>query len=723
LLSLCFFTAGGHPHLAAARLIWARIVMTPPRPKSWSRWLALLAVGLLIASGYFYRPAATSAELVWADTLMLLGGLILGVAWWLALRLAKDRHLSTISDDDSSPMQSTFPNWRGWLITAAGVICLAVMAEGNSPRGTLYFHPQFMLWCAGVVLVTWGLATGGKSTFAGRSSDKAGGNQRLHVPTRYARINVLDGINRWRRFASPLILITLLGLVLRMVALEDALHIFVDETNFVIGVLQLWQPELDINILTPFGSITAFPWIYPYLQMLTVELVGPTLSAMRLISVFFGTLTIPALYLLAKELFDRRTALWAALLLATFPPHVHFSRLGMNNIADPFFGTLALGFMLRGIRTHRRRDWVWAGAALGLTQYFYEGGRLIFPVLALLLLLMVWKTQRTKYTWKNVFFFLLAFGLIIAPLYYTLFAWQSNLTPRLETQRIWEGYWFTLLLEPDGFNQIQLYFREQFNPALLHLIHLPDGGEAFYGGATALILPYFVPVFLLGMFHVIWRWRKAGILLLLWILFTALGNSLLYESTWSARFVVVLPALVLLMAVGIRYTLALLLPDSDARPLRQSAWLQRVIMLGIMALIAYQPVYYFGPHLHLFNRQLRPFKDGQDVMYRAVDFPPGTHVYVLGTELMFPPHVTILQAFWETDLNFYHVHPLELLLLDIHRLPRDADLAFFVEEDDRDTLQHLARVFDLDGPQYSPYNVPREKQFVLYYVHRPPDGE
>jgi hypothetical protein len=55
----------------------------------------------------------------------------------------------------------------------------------------------------------------------------------------------------------------------------------------------------------------------------------------------------------------------------------------LNNIADPLFGTLAFAFIGRGLLHGRRTDFAIGGAMLGLTHYFYEGGRLLYMPLAL----------------------------------------------------------------------------------------------------------------------------------------------------------------------------------------------------------------------------------------------------------------------------------------------------------------------------------------------------
>ena len=121
------------------------------------------------------------------------------------------------------------------------------------------------------------------------------------------------------------------------------------------------------------------------MQAWGVGLLGRNLEGLRILSVIVGTLGIPALYFLAKELFDRKTALLAALMPGRFPPHIQFSRIALNNIVDPLFGTLALAFLVRGLKYNRPLDYALSGAALGLTQYFYEGGRLLFPALILLI--------------------------------------------------------------------------------------------------------------------------------------------------------------------------------------------------------------------------------------------------------------------------------------------------------------------------------------------------
>ncbi|MFN8372556.1 MAG: glycosyltransferase family 39 protein [Anaerolineae bacterium] len=242
----------------------------------------------------------------------------------------------------------------------AGAAMLVTLAAQNANGSTLLLSldVQFLLLAGGVFGVAWGLGDGKPGTWAQRAA-----------PLRNTSI--------------VLFLITLLALVLRLWQLETSVHYFVDELNFVSGVLDIVHARQSGEILHlthPFHWLAAFPRIFPYWQSWGTAIAGQSYTGLRLPSAVLGTLTVPAVYLLGKNLFDKRVGIIAALLLATFPPHLHFSRLGLNNIADPLFGTLAMAFAARGLKEGRRGDFAWAGVMLGMSQYFYEGGRLVYPV-------------------------------------------------------------------------------------------------------------------------------------------------------------------------------------------------------------------------------------------------------------------------------------------------------------------------------------------------------
>jgi 4-amino-4-deoxy-L-arabinose transferase-like glycosyltransferase len=214
---------------------------------------------------------------------------------------------------------------------------------------------QFLILCLGIGLAVYGLAGHPPPPPMTDKSKYATGQ-------RFARLLV------------P-VLILFLAFAARIWNLYDSNRFFIDELLHVAGIRAV-STDASTGILIPFSGIAAFPYIFPFLQHHAITIFGHNFLGLRVVSAVIGTLTVAALYVLGRSLFGRKTALIAAALLATFPPHLQFSRIGLNNIADPLFGTLALAFLGRGLMSNRRMDYVVGGAMLGLTHYFYEGGRL-----------------------------------------------------------------------------------------------------------------------------------------------------------------------------------------------------------------------------------------------------------------------------------------------------------------------------------------------------------
>ncbi|MFW5691079.1 MAG: ArnT family glycosyltransferase [Chloroflexota bacterium] len=563
-------------------------------------------------------------------------------------------------------------------LTGVGALLGLLAAAGGSVlREPLHADLQMALFAAGLVALCAGM-----------------GGAHLFNPRR-------------ARPGAPYIalaLTLLLAFGLRVVALGERVHLFVDEMHFVEGVIAL-RADPHTALLEPRPGIAAFSWFYADLQARSVALLGPSLLALRLASAVFGTLTVAAVYLLGVWLGDRRAGLLAALLLATFPPHVHFSRLAFNNIADPFFGTLALACLVRGLRSTPQGRLPWfgvAGVLLALTQYWYEGGKLVYPAL-----IITWAGAlllRGRLQPRAAGRLALGFALATLPLALALASSGARYMPRLEATTPTD-YWFTLLFERPGFEALREYVTTGLGPALGHYVVSADGSAFYYGGYTPLILPVLLPFFVWGLAVLIRRggWLLPGLLLLV-----ALGNSLNSHPDWSARFVVTFPALAVITALGLAASArALARPGRPARRLAGGA-------AALLALV--QIVYYFGPHLHTYNHQVRPERDYQDVIFRARDFPPGTSAVLLTDEAVFLPHFETLSRFWGLDVRFEVAHPLQLTLRSPSRLPMGGDLALFVQPGNTDLLAFVAQALDLPEPQFSPYNVPRSKQYALYYV-------
>ena len=86
----------------------------------------------------------------------------------------------------------------------------------------------------------------------------------------------------------------------------------------------------------------------------------------RLLSVFYGVLTVWLIYLLAGKMYGQRTALLSALFMACMPAHAVYSRYMLANGPGIFWIVLAFCFLKSIIDTGRTRDYFLVGMSAGL---------------------------------------------------------------------------------------------------------------------------------------------------------------------------------------------------------------------------------------------------------------------------------------------------------------------------------------------------------------------
>lgn len=686
-----------------------------------------MAITLLLSSlSALYFGAFRQEKPHIASAFMISAGVMLGVTL-----LVNVQHY--LDERASSPAQLTpvnHPERRiRWIPTLIGLTLLLLMAEINGniidPKFLRHVraNDQFLILVEGILFLVWGLA--GKRV-----------NPPENRPTIRERLGEID-----KRELLAVGLILLLAFGLRWWRLSTAVHLFVDEIHFSNPVMGFYQVN-DVELLRPFSSVAAFPYIYPYMQYHAVHSIGRSLAGLRTISVVFGVLNVVAVYLLAKELFNKPTALLAMVIIAVYPPHLQFSRLGLNNIADPLFGTLTLYFLVRGINSKydMRVNFAWAGASLGLTQYFYEGGRIFYPILAMSWLALVAVISYMLISWRVLIarlkrnthdimtanrrlarvdirylthatlVFLSVFMLVSFPVYYTLIGLNKPLISRLETAGVSEQITNTF----DDNDNILRHISNRFEEAFLIHVAIPEA-SLYYAGETALILSFAVPFFFLGMFYAFWRIdRIGGLLLLMWVLGTWVGNIFMQESRISARYVVEFPAVAIAIGVGLNYGVLLLFPKNPRTR-------NRVLTACVSLLIVFHVSYFFGSHLPIFNAQFRDDinrnLDSDDVLFRSARFPANTKIHLVGSPLMPQRDATNILNFLADGLQIYTLSPEEFDEQYLNTLNDIWHHAFYLTPDDEQSLNRLLEYFpDVVGPFYSEFDVPMDKQFVLYYI-------
>lgn len=117
-----------------------------------------------------------------------------------------------------------------------------------------------------------------------------------------------------------LVWILVIGLILRVISLDQSL--WLDEATSILAASRFSFSE----IINQFSPGDFHPPAYYLILKIWLSMFGTSEIAARSLSVVLGTGTIYLVYSLTKELFNKKTALISALLLATAPLHIYYSQ-------------------------------------------------------------------------------------------------------------------------------------------------------------------------------------------------------------------------------------------------------------------------------------------------------------------------------------------------------------------------------------------------------------
>jgi 4-amino-4-deoxy-L-arabinose transferase-like glycosyltransferase len=138
-----------------------------------------------------------------------------------------------------------------------------------------------------------------------------------------------------------------------------------------------YMTRMPLPALTVWTANDIQPPLYYYLLWPWVRLAGTSEFALRFPSVFFGTLTVPLLWVMARRLLGKRAAWLSVLLLTLSPLHVYYAQEARMYTLLTFLGLMSSFLLLRMLNLHSanlRTPIVWAyiliTAAALYTHYF-----------------------------------------------------------------------------------------------------------------------------------------------------------------------------------------------------------------------------------------------------------------------------------------------------------------------------------------------------------------
>jgi 4-amino-4-deoxy-L-arabinose transferase-like glycosyltransferase len=300
----------------------------------------------------------------------------------------------------------------------------------------------------------------------------------------------------------------------------------------------------------------AFPSFFFAIPSFFIAVLGHTTAALRIPSAFAGALTVTASFFVARAMFGKRAAWFTAIFLAALHFHIHFSRIGLNNIWDGLWYVVTIGALWYGWEKGRRNAFLLAGLSLGISQYFYPSSRTILVlILGWIIFAALFDRPHLKRTWIDIILMLLITGVVSLPLvwYYAKFP-NTYLEPMDRVALTSE--WLHQEVINTGLPAWRIVL-DQVGLAIGSYTYEPL--RAWYRPEVPLLRPFAAGLFLIGIVLLFFRKQKWHIIpLMLWLLaFMAIGG--LSESTpASQRFVAAAPVCALLVGFGLSESIELL---------------------------------------------------------------------------------------------------------------------------------------------------------------------
>lgn len=320
-------------------------------------------------------------------------------------------------------------------------------------------------------------------------------------------------------FTAPRVLICILALAatLRLVHL-GAESLWMDEIISVAIARLDWGTFWSLVSRFEANMVLYYGLLHFWMKL------GDSEAIVRGLSALTGFLTVPLIYALTKRMFSTRAALIGALLLAVNAFHIRFSQEARAYTLVVFLTALSSLFFIKAIERNFLTDWAGFVVAGTLAVYSHFFAVLILGAQLVSLILI----PPRDVPWRRLLVSLSVMAFLLLPV--------AN---------------FVLTRD-----QGQLGSVPKLRPSDVYGLF-----ESFAGGGKLLLLAYFVPG-LIACLYAVRAWSRSRLspevwrygFFLSWLLvpiLTGLAVSILKPLLVARYFIICLPALVILVAVGV----------------------------------------------------------------------------------------------------------------------------------------------------------------------------
>ena len=331
-------------------------------------WRSVLAFFLALVGQRLFEPPAGLAPLGYA---FYLAGLVL-LGWaiqrgeWTLPPLAES---STAND----PLR-----YRPVLALASvALILFAFILFTNN----LFTLTNVLIWVAAIILFIWAFwlyQNNLRTKFGKFSSASQNGSLTIHISYWTLLLIAATALVFFFRFYRTL---------------DVPPEPFSDHAEKILDVYDVSQGQTHIFFIRNTGR----EGFQMYWTLLVSWIFGTGLSflSLKLGTAILGFLTLPFIYLLGKEIGGPRVGLFAFLMAGIgYWPNV-ISRVGLRFPLYPLFVAPMLYYLIRGLRTRNRNDFLLSGLFLGIGLHGYSPFRIV-PLVVIAAFVLYWLHDQSK---------------------------------------------------------------------------------------------------------------------------------------------------------------------------------------------------------------------------------------------------------------------------------------------------------------------------------------
>ncbi|MCW3999658.1 MAG: glycosyltransferase family 39 protein [Candidatus Bathyarchaeota archaeon] len=333
-----------------------------------------------------------------------------------------------------------------------------------------------------------------------------------------------------------------------------------DEVVHLNGALFLQSGNYSSFIDTAF-----YPPLFDCLTALSFSALGISLFSARLLSVLFGVLALWLVFELTQKMFDSKTALLAAVLLAVMPGYFWLSRMALLETMLLFFILLSLFLFYQWLQTKKDRYVFFAGVAVGLGVLAKYQMVVALVVMAVSLLFLA------RGQLKRAF---LRFALLIASAVVVVVPWAAA-AYQVYASALFSQWLYALQVG----NPEKLAYSSRFPAPIFYLIDVAWPYESFHPISIVLY-----GLGLAGLVFLLLRRRSADKFVLIWFACIYLFFTLITNKEW--RYVLPLfPALAIAASAFIMFLLGKIGGWKTSARLERKR-LRKVAAAGLAVLVA-----------------------------------------------------------------------------------------------------------------------------------------